>query len=119
MRFDEFYNGEYLFHATYRPILSKIKKSGLGGDFEIKAWQESSHKVYLATKPEIAYSYAETSEEVPEEWLDEIVVLKIRKSDLDESKLSLDKNVLDNTGETLEYDGIIPWSSLEVMEYSE
>jgi len=40
--------------------------------------------------------------------LDQIVILKINASQLDQSKLRMDQNVLDNQGDTLEYHGVIP-----------
>jgi hypothetical protein len=67
-----------------------------------------SGTVYLAANPDIAESYAETSETVPDEWLDDIVILAIDTGKLDHSKFSMDVNVLDNTGDTVEYHGIIP-----------
>ncbi len=105
-----------LYHATYRPLLSSIKKNGLGGTgSEVKRWNDSIHGiVYLALDPDVAESYAETSENVPDEWLDEIVVLKIDTTKLDKSKFRLDRNVLDNTGDTLEYNGVIPISAISL-----
>lgn len=99
-----------LYHATYRPLLRSIKVNGLGGKgSERKKWEDSKPGiVYLATSPEVAESYAETSDVVSDEWLDEIVILKIRTENLDPSKFSLDRNVIDNQGDTLEYHGVIP-----------
>ena len=108
-------SGNVLYHATYKPLLSKIKKEGLGGPSSKKNWPDSKKGiVYLSTDPEVAQSYAETSEEVPESWLDQIIILKIKKSLLDRKKLSIDKNVKDNIGDTLEYKGIIPFDQIEL-----
>jgi hypothetical protein len=62
--------------------------------------------VYLARDPEVARSYAETSDMVPEEWLDAIVILAIDASRLDSRKLRQDRNVQDDDS-TLEYHGVI------------
>ena len=98
-----------LYHATYRPLLKSIKRHGLGGDRAQAKWEDSvPGVVYLALDPNVAESYAESSEAVPDEWLDEIVVLKILTAGLDLEKLKLDQNVLDNAGDTLEYHGVIP-----------
>lgn len=99
-----------LYHATYRPLLRSIKANGLGGKgSERKKWEDSKPGiVYLATSPEVAESYAETSDVVNDDWLDEIVILKIRTENLDPSKFSIDRNVIDNQGDTLEYHGVIP-----------
>jgi hypothetical protein len=103
-----------LYHATYRPLLPSIKQHGLGGSgSEQKRWEDSmSGTVYLAANPDIAESYAETSETVPDEWLDDIVILTVDTNKLDPSKFSMDVNVLDNTGDTVEYHGIIPPSAI-------
>ena len=82
-----------------------------------KAWEDSiPGYVYLALDPEVAFSYAESSEEVPEEWIDNIVILKIDKYFLDQDKLFIDQNVIDNVGDTLEYRGVIPWESIVGIE---
>ena len=84
-------------------------KYGLGAKISKVNWEDSKPgTVYLATSVEVALSYAETSELVPEEYLDQIVMLAIDERYLDKSKLKIDNNVLDNEGDTLEYYGIIP-----------
>ena len=104
---------QVLYHATYRPLLKSIKQHGLGGDKAQAKWEDSKPGVvYLATDPNVAESYAESSDVVPDEWLDQIVVLKVNASQLDQSKLKLDRNVLDNEGDTLEYHGVIPTNLL-------
>ncbi len=98
-----------LYHATYRPLLKSIKKHGLGGDRAQAKWEDSKPGVvYLALDPNVAESYAESSDAVPDEWLDEIVILKVSTAGLDLSRLMTDTNVLDNAGDTLEYHGVIP-----------
>lgn len=97
-------------HATYKPLLKKIKEHGLDTRMSKKAWEDSiPGYVYLALEPDVAFSYAESSEEVPDEWIDQIIILKIDRESLDQDKLFTDQNVLDNVGDTLEYRGIIPW----------
>lgn len=104
---------EILYHATYRPLLMSIKKHGLGGT-KVKAnWEDSkSGVVYLALDKDVAESYAENSDVVPDEWLDEIVILKISTKNLNKNKFEIDSNVQDNTGDTVEYHGIIPASNI-------
>lgn len=109
---------EFLYHATYRPLLKKIEQEGLGGKSSKKKWSDSKKGVvYLALDPYVAESYAESVDidefDLPEDWLDKIVILKINTSNLDRNKFNIDQNVLDNQGDTLEYDGIIPWSAIE------
>ena len=65
----------------------------------------------------MAISYAETTDEAPESYLDNIIVLTIDMSKLDKSKLFIDRNVQDNTdGDTLEYHGVIPFSAVIKIE---
>lgn len=105
----------FLYHATYRPLLQSIKKHGLGGDKAQSYWEDSKPGVvYLAIDPNIAESYAEANDIVDDEWLEKIIILKISTEKLDKSKLFLDKNVLDNTGDTVEYHGIIPSNIISI-----
>jgi hypothetical protein len=116
---------KYLYHATYRPLLKKIKLEGLGGPSSKPQWEDSKKGVvYLALDSEVAYSYAETAfdenEDLPEEWYEKIIVLKINTENLDKSKFFLDKNVLDNDGSTVEYYGVIPFESVvKVIKYDD
>ena len=102
-----------LYHATYKPLLSKIKEKGLDTRDSKKAWDDSTPGyVYLAKDFEVAASYAESSEQIPDEWLDQIIVLTIDAKKLDSDKLFIDQNVQDNEGDTLEYRGVIPFSAI-------
>ena len=111
---------QYLYHATYKPLLKKIKEKGLDTSDSKKAWDDSvSGYVYLALDPYVAESYAEESEMVPESWLDNIIILKIDTNKIDKSKLFVDQNVQDNEGDTLEYRGTIPWEALSLQTLNE
>ena len=105
---------QILYHATYRPLLRSVKLNGLGGKgSEKKKWEDSVHGVvYLALDPNVAESYAETSDAVPDEWLDEIVILKVDTTKLDPTKFKIDSNVQGNDGSTVEYHGVIPAACL-------
>ena len=109
-----------LYHATYKPLLIKIKQNGLDTTKSKKAWEDSKPGlVYLATDIDVAGSYAEASDMVPDSYLDNIIVLHIDTSKLDISKLNVDKNVQDNEGDTLEYSGVIPFSAIsKITKYS-
>ncbi len=105
-----------LYHATYKPFLDSIMKNGLGGSGAQTQWEDSKPGyVYLAKDPEVAVSHAETNEEVPDEYIDDIVVLSIDVSQLDQDNLEDDPNVMDDDS-TLAYKGIIPVSAFSVME---
>ena len=99
----------FLYHATYKPLLKKIKIEGLDTTKSKKNWEDSiPGYVYLAIDADVPESYAETSENVHESWLDKIIILEIDTLKLDTSKLFLDQNVLDSDGSTFEYRGVIP-----------
>lgn len=107
-------NQQYLYHATYKALLRNIKKKGLGNTKRV-FWEDSKPGVvYLATDPDIAESYAEANDEVNEQWLDEIIILKVKIKDLDQKKLFIDKNVIGGS-DTYEYHGIIPWNLLTIV----
>ena len=96
---------EYLYHATYKPLLKNIILLGLGKTNR-KNWEDSkSNVINLSDDPYVAESYAETSEMIPEEWIGQIIILKINTANLDKNKLFIDENNLD--GDTFEYHGII------------
>ena len=106
-----------LYHSTYRPLLKSIKKYGLGGDKAQAKWNDSEPGVvYLALDKNVAESYAETSDVVPDEWLNEIVILKISTAGLDKNKFNIDSNVQDNEGDTIEYRGIIPVTNISLIK---
>ena len=103
-----------LYHATYKPLLKKIQADGLDTTKSKKAWEDSKPGlVYLAKDIDVAGSYAESSEMVSDNWIDNIIILHIDANKLDQSKLSVDQNVQDNQGDTLEYAGVIPWSAID------
>ena len=105
-----------LYHATYKPRLKSIKLKGLGAGGK-RNWEDSQRGVvYLALYPDVAESYAETSDMVPEEWLDQIVILKISTAGLDSNKFGIDSNVQDNSGDTVEYHGVIPVSNISLYK---
>jgi len=109
-----------LYHATYGPLADSIQREGLGGDRDT-VWEDSVRgTVYLALDPEIAFSYAETSDDAWDRFETsdglEIVTFQIDTSQLDPAKFNIDQNVIDNDGDTLEYYGIIPPFALKVVK---
>jgi len=116
MNFKEFLEiPSKLYHATFKTYLPSIQKHGLTGKTENKNYSDSKNVVYLATTKEVAESYADTTEEVPEEWLDQIVILEIYTKDLDILKLTNDRNVRNEDKSTFEYDGTIPWKVINIV----
>jgi hypothetical protein len=108
---------QYYYHATYKPLLKKIKEKGLDTRDSKKAWDDSvPGYVYLAKDLDVAASYAESSEMVPESWLDQIIVLTIDASKLDSDKIFDDTNVRNESTDTVEYRGVIPWDAVIKVE---
>ena len=108
---------QYFYHATYKPLLKKIKEKGLDTRDSKKAWDDSvPGYVYLAKDLDVAASYAETSETVPDSWLDQIIILTIDASKLDPNKLFDDENVKNESTDTVEYRGVIPFNAVVKVE---
>ena len=91
----EIFGTDFLYHATYRPYWEEIQKDGFISGGKHCNWQDLSkaNLIYLARDPEVAYSYCETSDSVPEEFLDQIVVLQIDINKLNIDSLNIDENV--------------------------
>lgn len=110
-----------MYHATYQPHLASILEWGLGGAPAAPPRNYPDSRpgvVYLATSADLARSYAETSDEVPDEWLDAIVVLAVDTAQLDPKALAPDSNVrrsVNETPETFEYQGVIPPQALRLV----
>lgn len=104
-----------LYHATYLPRLASIMTGGLRPDTE-KNWSISEDYIYLTDDPEVAISFAEIAEEVPEEYLNQIVVLKVDAKDLDLDKLELDDNIIEKNDYSFQYSGHIPPEIIEVED---
>lgn len=125
----ELLNTNTLYHATYKPYWEEIKKEGFIKPGKHSNWPDifkTYRYIYLSTDYDNAYSYAETAEDVPEELLDQIVVLEIDANKLDVDSLRADENQIYNSDEDegrsiedpltwieLEYDKPIPISAVK------
>lgn len=110
---------KFLYHATYACLESSILQNGLlcGQDSCWNVDNEDYKKhIYLAFKPEVAYSYAECATDELDDNDDEriyskIIIIAVPVDALDLDKLSVDENNLSNyhTGSvsTLQYEGNI------------
>jgi hypothetical protein len=115
---DGMYLPDFLYHATYRPLMTSIEEKGIvPGGVDYKNFDWSKDFVYLAANSENAISFIECSEneDIPEDWLDDIVVVSIDVSKLDRSKLFRDENwnpsMSDNEPDgwqSYQYSGTIP-----------
>lgn len=116
-----------VYHATYKPYWEEIKKEGFIKPGKHQNWGDAfktKYNIYLSKDYYNALSYAETAEEVPEELLNQIVVLEIDANKLDVDHLDPDNNqVYDYDGEVqledpltwveLQYDLPIPVSAVK------
>lgn len=113
-------NVRYLYHATFEPLLDSIKQDGLGATTQTYYEDSIPGVVYLAFDPDVAVSYAEANDIVDDDWLDNIIILKIPISKLNIDSLFVDNNVLideDSEIYTLEYHETIPYSDIEDIIY--
>lgn len=112
---------DHLYHATYKPYWDEIKRTGRIKPGIHSNWEGLSHDnaVYLSTDYDNAVSYAEIAEDVPEEYLDQLVVLEIDATKLNSNLLHIDENqVYDDYDEVnvedpstwieVQYEGSIP-----------
>ena len=123
----ELIGSKVVYHATYKPYWEEIKKEGFIKPGKHSNWGDefkTKNNIYLSKDYYNALSYAETAEEVPEEFLDQIVVLEIDADKLDVDHLDPDHNqVYDYDGEVqledpltwveLQYDLSIPVSAIK------
>ena len=105
-----------LYHATYKPYWEEIKKAGFIKPGAHQNWGDvfkTKNNIYLSKDYYNALSYAETAEEVPEELLNQIVVLEIDADKLDVDHLDPDSNqVYDYDGE-VQLEDPLTWVELQ------
>ncbi len=107
-----------LYHATYGTKLKSIKRFGLKRNCK-QSWVGcKSGRVYLSSDADVAYSYAETTEDISDDdYNSGIFILCINESSLDMSKLARDSNIIDNGYDSccFEYAGDIKPSKLGII----
>lgn len=115
---------EKVYHATYRALLDEILDGGIvPGGKDIQNFDWSGKYVYLAETPENAISFVENAENesIPEEWLDDIVVLEVDMSKLDLTNMAPDENwnpSIEDGEEgyrSFQYNGIVPPEAIRVL----
>jgi len=107
---------DILYHATFSPLLPKIKSTGIlpVGDI-LHNYEDIEEGVYLASSSDYAISMVEASENknIPEEWFDKIISISINTKKLEKSKFNIDPNV---SPQEDEYDDSIP-SDTQIHSY--
>lgn len=114
-----------LYHATFNYLVPYIQKQGLvpGGTI-FKNFEDIENGVYLSNDWLFAGSMAQATEnpKIPDNWLDEIVVLTIYTKTLDLRKFDKDPNVnfsdVEVSPKSYIYKGKIPPSAIgEIFDY--
>lgn len=121
--FESIDNVKYLYHATYEQALDGIAQFGLGSHKAKKKYaynpyddqMTSSDHVYLAENHEDALSYAEDASNIPDEWKQNIVLLRVDVKKLNKANLKEDPNLDEQSGTYL-YNGIIPQKHLAIID---
>lgn len=106
---------DVMYHATFKPYLSSIFKHGLKPDMPHKSWRYSHDVVCLSPTPEVAESYAENADEVPDDFINEVVILQVDMNQLNPKLLFRDRNVRDESDSAYEYRGVIPPQAIKVF----
>lgn len=115
---------EKLYHATYRALLDEILSDGIiPGGKDIQNFDWSKKFVYLAETAENAISFVENAENesIPEEWLEDIVVLEVDVSKLDLTNMAPDEHWNpsvedgDEGYQSFQYNGIVPPEAIKVL----
>jgi hypothetical protein len=107
---------KYLFHATFNALVPSISSRGLiPGGVDCKNFEGCENGVYLSNDEGFAGSMIQSTEneEIPVEWLEEIVIITIDVSQLDLSKIEKDPHVHssdegEEIPESFIYKGTIP-----------
>ncbi len=86
---------DVLYHATYGAFVGSILQKGLIPRYTC-IWDYCEYGVYLASDSHVARSYPETADNVPDEYLDNIVVFSVDVNSLDKNKLETDPNMLED-----------------------
>jgi len=106
-----------LYHATYRAFNNSILEKGLIPRYTC-IWDDCQYGVYLANNPNLAESFCETSENVPDEYIDDIIIFSVDTSLLDSDKFEPDPHTLLDKNQNLEcyiYRGVIPVNTLKIL----
>ena len=87
------------YHATYKPLLEKIKKQGLLPEKAGKNFDVIEKGIYIDRTKEGAKAFAEINENVPEEWIDDIIVFEFTAKQIKDEFLEYDPNMITSAGQ--------------------
>ena len=113
-----------IFHATRDRFISKIRKEGIRAkkkkSFE---GQVGNELIYFAYDYNVAASYVESADNIPEEWeYDNIIILAVKQYELQPAYVFPDPNLPDEdftTASTLAYGLTVPPNLIGVLNFKE
>lgn len=108
-----------LYHATRQRFIGNIKKEGLHATTK-KSFdgQVGDGIVYFAFDSDVAASYVECADNIPESWEDDnIVVLAVNENNLNRNRFYKDPNIQGDDNSTVAYKGCIPPSMLGILDF--
>lgn len=108
-----------LYHATRQRFIGNIKKEGLHAKTK-KSFegQIGDELVYFASDANVAASYVECADNIPESWEDDnIVVLAVNENNLNRNRFYKDPNIQGDDSSTVAYKGCIPPSMLGILDF--
>lgn len=113
-----------IFHATRDRFISKIRKEGIRAKRK-KSYegQQADGLVYFAYDYDVAASYVEAADNVPEEWEDDkIIVLAVKQYELQPDYVFSDPNLPNEdfaTASTLAYGLTVPPNLIGVLNFKD
>lgn len=108
-----------LYHATRQRFIGNIKKEGLHATTK-KSFdgQVGDGMVYFAFDSDVAASFVECADNIPESWEDDnIVVLAVDEKNLNRGRFCKDPNIQGDDNSTVAYKGCIPPSILGILDF--
>lgn len=108
-----------LYHATRQRFIGSIKKEGLHATNK-KSFdgQVGDGLIYFAFDQDVAASYVECADNIPESWYDDnIIVLAVNEKALNINKLRKDPNIIDGEDTTIAYRGCVPPNMLGILDF--
>lgn len=108
-----------LYHATRQRFIGSIKKEGLHAKVK-KSFegQIGDGIVYFAFDSDVAASFVECADNIPESWEDDnIVVLAVDEKNLNRSIFCKDPNIIGGDNIAVGYKGSVPPNMLGIIDY--
>lgn len=108
-----------LYHATRQRFIGNIKKEGLHATSTKRFdGQVGDGMVYFAFDENVAASYVECADNIPESWYDDnIIVLAVDEKNLNRGRFCKDPNIIDGEKISIAYKGSVPPTMLGILDF--